>query len=101
MASSSGVVRHKAQLGRRRRKSLGSSTEVRVTRREKVVRGGLTSEHIVQFFDTRESLADSVAAFLAEGCRQGERLILLARPRKWRSSPDALRAGGPPLAYAH
>lgn len=69
-----------------------------MTRSEKIVRGGVTSEHIVQFFDTRESLADSVAGFLAEGCRQGERLLVVARPRNWLAIAGALRAGSHPLA---
>jgi hypothetical protein len=62
-----------------------------------LVRGGLMSEHIVQFFDTRESLADSVAAFLAEGVRQAERLLVVAKPRNWLAIADRLRAGGHPL----
>jgi len=65
-----------------------------VTRREEIVRGGTTSEHIVQFFDSRESMANSVAAFLAEGCRQGERLLVVAKPKNWIAIADSLRAGG-------
>jgi hypothetical protein len=68
-----------------------------VTRKEKLVRGGLMSEHIVQFFDTRESLADSVAAFLAEGVRQAERLLVVAKPRNWISIAERLRGGAHPL----
>jgi len=68
-----------------------------VTRKEKVVRGGLMSEHIVQFFDTRESLANSVAAFLAEGVRQAERLLVIAKPRNWISIAERLRGGAHPL----
>jgi hypothetical protein len=51
------------------------------------------SEHIVQFFDSRESLANSVAAFLAEGCRQGERLLVVAKPRNWLAIAGALKTG--------
>jgi hypothetical protein len=65
-----------------------------VTRREKIVRGGNGSEHIVQFFDSRESMADSVAGFLAEGGRQGERLLVVAKPKNWIAIADSLRAGG-------
>lgn len=39
----------------------------------------VTSEHRVQLFDTRESLADSVAAFLHEGFAAGERLFVVAK----------------------
>jgi hypothetical protein len=56
------------------------------------------SEHIVQFFDSRESLANSVAAFLAEGCRQGERLLVVAKPRNWLAIGAALKTGGHPLS---
>jgi len=52
------------------------------------------SEHIVQFFDSRESLANSVAAFLAEGCRPGERLFVIAKPKNWVAIANRLRAGG-------
>ena len=69
-----------------------------MTRTEKIVRGSMASEHIVQFFDTRESLANSVAAFLAEGCRQGERLLVVARPGNWIAIAAALRTGGHALS---
>ena len=65
---------------------------------EKAVYAGTRSEHIVQFFDSRESLADSVAAFLAEGCRQGERLLVVAKPRNWLAIAAALKTGEHPLS---
>jgi len=65
---------------------------------EKGLYTGTRSEHIVQFFDSRESLADSVAAFLAEGCRQGERLLVVAKPRNWLAIAAALKTGGHPLS---
>jgi len=65
-----------------------------VTRKAKLLHGTMASEHIVQFFDSRESLANSVAAFLAEGCRQGERVLVVAKPANWLSIANALRAGG-------
>lgn len=67
-------------------------------RKDKVSRGELSSEHIVQFFDSRESLANSVAAFLAEGCRQGERLLIVAKPKNWVATGSRLKAGGYSLA---
>jgi DcmR-like sensory protein len=71
-----------------------SGVRTAVSRREKVVRGEFCSEHIVQFFDSRESMANSVAAFLAEGCRQGERLLVVAKPKNWIAIANSLRAGG-------
>jgi hypothetical protein len=71
----------------------GSGDEVDVTRSEKVVHGRIASEHIVQFFDSRESLANSVAAFLAEGCRQAERLLVVAKAENWLAIAASLRAG--------
>jgi len=65
---------------------------------EKIVRGAIASEHIVQFFDSRESLANTVAAFLAEGCRQGERLLVVAKPANWLAITSALRSGGHALS---
>ena len=43
----------------------------------------VTSEHIVEFFDTDESRAERVAAFLAEGYRLREPLAVIARPAGW------------------
>ena len=72
--------------------------EVVVIRTEKLARGNIASDHIVQFFDSRESLADSVAAFLAEGCRQGERLLVVATKGNWLAIAAALRTGGHALS---
>jgi hypothetical protein len=68
---------------------------------EKIVRGAVASEHIVQFFDSRESLANSVAAFLAEGCHQGERLLVVAKPANWLAITAAWRSGGHGLSDGH
>ena len=43
----------------------------------------VTSDHVVQFFDSDESRAERVAHFLAEGYRQGEPLVVVARPVVW------------------
>jgi hypothetical protein len=63
-----------------------------MTVRECVVRGEAASSHIVQFFDSDESRAESVAAFLAEGYREGNCLIVIARPANWASIVDRLEA---------
>jgi hypothetical protein len=67
-------------------------------RKEKVVRGATASEHIVQFYDSRESLANSVATFLAEGCRQGEQLLVVAKPTSCVAIASRLKARGFSLA---
>jgi hypothetical protein len=54
-----------------------------MTVRECVVRGSVASEHIVQFFDSDESRAECVAAFLAEGIANREPVIIVAKPRNW------------------
>src|SRR5215510_53898 len=76
----------------------GYATEAAVIGNEKGLNSATRSEHIVQFFDSRESLADSVAAFLAEGCRQGERLLVVANPRNWLAIASALKTGAHPLS---
>lgn len=43
----------------------------------------LMSDHICQLFDTDESRAERVAAFLAEGLRAGDYVIAVARPDHW------------------
>jgi MEDS: MEthanogen/methylotroph, DcmR Sensory domain len=63
-----------------------------MTVRECVGRGEAASEHIVQFFDSDESRAESVAAFLAEGYRLGEPLIVVARPINWAAIVERLEA---------
>jgi len=54
----------------------------------------IASEHIVQFFDTDESRAERVAAFLAEGYRLGEPLIVVVRPAGWAALVGRLEALG-------
>jgi hypothetical protein len=41
------------------------------------------NEHVCQFFDTDESRAEAVGAFLAEGLQQGERVLAVVRPVHW------------------
>jgi hypothetical protein len=54
-----------------------------MTVRECVVRGSVASEHIVQFFDSDESRAECVSAFLAEGITKREPVIIVAQPKNW------------------
>lgn len=60
--------------------------------RECVVQGDGPSEHIVQFFDSDESRADSIARFLTEGFRNGEAAIVVARPLTWTGTIERLEA---------
>jgi len=48
--------------------------------RNRTTRGLVSSEHVVQFFDTDESRAQNVAVFLAEGYGAGEPILIIARP---------------------
>jgi hypothetical protein len=68
--------------------------------RERVVRGPISSEHIVQFFDSEESRAECVAEFLAEGYRLGEPAIIVARPSNWVSTVEQLEIRGVPVQKA-
>lgn len=62
-----------------------------MTVRERVVRGAITSEHIVQFFDSDESRAKCVAQFLADGFRKGEPAIVIAKPANWAGIAEQLK----------
>jgi MEDS: MEthanogen/methylotroph, DcmR Sensory domain len=61
-----------------------------MTVRDRVVTG-TGSEHIVQFFDSDESRAETVAGFLAEGYRRGEPLIVVARSSNWTAMVEHLQ----------
>ena len=62
-----------------------------MTRRERAIRGEFTSDHLVQFFDTTDSMADTVSTFLAEGYRKGEYLLIVAKRRHRRAIAPRLR----------
>jgi DcmR-like sensory protein len=62
-----------------------------VTRKERVIRHGVASEHIVQFFDTTESVADTVSTFLSEGYRRGDHLVVVAKRKHWRAIAPLLK----------
>ena len=50
--------------------------------------------HICQLFDSEESRAESAAAFLAEGFRTDEHMIVVVRPGRWPLIAAALAARG-------
>jgi hypothetical protein len=64
----------------------------RVARRERVFRGEVMSDHLVQFFDTIESLAGETASFLLDGHAKGHTLLVVAKPRHWTAMATALSA---------
>src|SRR6266540_2890688 len=68
--------------------------------RNRSVRGGVSSEHIVQFFDTDESRAQNVAAFLAQGYAAAEPLVIAARPTNWPAMMENLELFGVPVQNA-
>jgi hypothetical protein len=71
-----------------------------MTVRECVVRGGVSSEHIVQFFDSDESRAECVAEFIAEGFHAGEPTVVVARPQNWTNVFEQLQARAIPVKDA-
>lgn len=58
------------------------------------------SEHTARFFDTEESRAKSVAAFLADGYRRDELLVVIMRLRLWDDVKTELAVLGVPVAAA-
>jgi hypothetical protein len=68
--------------------------------RESVVRGGVSSEHIVQFFDSDESRAECVAEFIADGFHAGEPTVVVARPQNWTNVFERLEARDVPVKDA-
>ena len=68
--------------------------------RERVGRGQIATEHIVQFFDGDESRAECVAAFIAEGFLAGEPVIVVARPQNWTNIFEQLEDRGIPVTDA-
>ena len=61
---------------------------------ERVFRGCITSKHIVQLFDTSETLTDGVATFLSDGFQAGETLLVVARPTNWKAIAKTLEKRG-------
>ena len=64
-----------------------------------VGRNGST-EHIVHLFDTAESLANAVSAFLNEGWQQGDHLLVVAKPAHWARTSERLERQGCPVPKA-
>ncbi len=62
--------------------------------KESVVRGSVQSEHFVQLFDSRESLAESVAAYLKAAYEHDHNLLVAAKPANWGAIEMSLDASG-------
>jgi hypothetical protein len=68
--------------------------------RERVLRGAVASEHLVQLFDEPESLALGVSDFLMDGWQRGDRLLVVARPANWAAISIELEARGCAVSHA-
>jgi hypothetical protein len=69
-----------------------------MTHRERVLRGGMASEHLVQLFDEPDSRVEAVAAFLYRGWLAGAPLLVVARPINWALIEARLEVMGCPVA---
>ena len=69
-----------------------------MTLRERVLRGDVASEHLVQLFDESESRAEGVAAFLYKAWRAGGPLLVVATPAHWSLISARLEGLGCPVA---
>jgi len=56
--------------------------------------------HVCQFFDCEESRADAAAAFVAEGIRAGDHVIVVVRPAHWEAIHERLTAQQVPVERA-
>jgi hypothetical protein len=60
--------------------------------KETVVHGQVTSAHLVQLFDSSESLAGAVSNFVFEGLSQGETVLVVSSAERWARIADRLMA---------
>lgn len=68
--------------------------------RERVVKGSVSSEHLVQLFDDSDSLATTVSDFLYSGWLTGQTLLVVARPDQWAVTSRQMVSLGCPVADA-
>lgn len=62
--------------------------------KETVVHGRVNTEHLVQLFDSPESLADTVSEFLLEGFQRGETLLVVSTQNHWDDMATRLTVQG-------
>jgi hypothetical protein len=60
----------------------------------RATRRAVTHEHMLQLFDTPDSLGSVVSAFLYEGWDSGEHLLVMAKPRHWTRIAERLARRG-------
>jgi hypothetical protein len=51
--------------------------------KERIVQGAVSSDHIVQLFDSVESLVQNVATFVSQGLCQNAAVLVVAKPTHW------------------
>jgi len=61
-----------------------------MTFKETVVRGQVTSSHLVQLFDGPDSLATAVSSFVCEGLAQGDTVLVVSAAERWPSIASRL-----------
>src|SRR5262245_11724451 len=61
---------------------------------ERVIRGCINSTHIVQLFDSTDTLVDGVSQFLIGGFQANESLLVVARPKHWKPIAERLERDG-------
>jgi MEDS: MEthanogen/methylotroph, DcmR Sensory domain len=59
-----------------------------------------STEHIVQLFDTVDSLANAVSTFLNDGWQRGNHLLVVAKPAHWERTSERLERRGCPVSKA-
>jgi len=69
-----------------------------VTHRERVLRGDVVSEHLVQLYDEPESRSLGVATYLYQAWRSGAPMLVVARPANWTMISVQLEVLGCPVA---
>jgi hypothetical protein len=67
---------------------------------EQAVNGSAASRHMVEMFETTESMTDRVSAFVLEGLRQGDAVLLVMRLPHWNSTSSRLTAANLTLSDA-
>lgn len=69
-----------------------------MTHRERVLRGSVVSEHLVQLYDEPESRASGVATYLYQAWRAGSPMLVVSRPANWTMISVQLEGLGCPVA---
>jgi hypothetical protein len=66
-------------------------------KRERVIRGEVSTEHLVHLFDDSSSLAQTLAGYLFEGWERGQTLLVVARLEHWNMTAAHLSDLGFPV----